>query len=41
MDVAEGLLEKGQQPHKDHLAEIPMEHVFNVDSRATLLGIAP
>ena len=41
MDAAEDLLEEGQQPHKDHLAETPMEPASNAANRDTLPGTVP
>ena len=40
-DTEEDPLEAGQQPHKDHLTGIPMEHASNVDNKDTLPGTAP
>ena len=41
MDTEEDLLEEGQQPHKDHLAGTPTEHIFNAGNKDTSPETAP
>ena len=41
VDAVEYLLEEGQQPHKDHLMEIPTEPASNAANKDTLPETAP